>query len=73
MIYAYVKFHHNRSVQVLETELNALGKHKSGYVQQSVKTRSRSENDTDTAEMVLCCKFVSCFFTKGCLVYEKWR
>ena len=51
MMYTYVKFHYDKSVQVWETELNALGKHKSGYVQQSGKTRSRSENDTDTAEM----------------------
>ena len=43
MMHAYVKFDHNRSVQVWETELNALGKHKSGHAQQSVKARSRSE------------------------------
>ena len=53
MMYASVKFHHNRSFQVWKTELNALGKHKSSYVQQTVKTRSRTENDNDTAEMVL--------------------
>ena len=53
MMFAYVKFHHNSSVQDWDTELNALGKHKSGYVQQSLKTRSRSENDTDTAEIIL--------------------
>ena len=50
MMHAYVKFQNNRSVENWETELNALGKQKSGYVQQSVKTRSRSVNDTDTAE-----------------------
>ena len=70
-MYANVKFHHNRSVQVWETELNALSKHITGYVQQSVKTRSISENDTDTAEMMLWCTFASSFFTKGCLVYGK--
>ena len=70
-MYAYVKFHHNRSVQVWETELNALGRHKSGNVQDSMKTRSRSENDTDTAEMMFRWKFVSSFFVKGCLVCEK--
>ena len=53
MMYAYMKFHHNRPVQDRKSELNALGKHKSGYVQQSVETSSRSENDTDTAEMML--------------------
>ena len=53
MMYAYVKFHHKRSVQVWETELNTLGKHKSGYVQQSVKTRLRSETNNDIAEMML--------------------
>ena len=52
-MYAHVKFHHNRSVQGWETELNALGEHKSGFVQQRVKTRSWSENDTDIAEMML--------------------
>ena len=66
-----MKFYHNRSVQIWDTELNTLGKHKSGYVQHSVKTRSRSENDTDTVEMMLCCKFMSSFFTKD-LVCEKW-
>ena len=30
-----------------------MGKHKSGYVQQSVKIRSRSENDTDIVQMML--------------------
>ena len=53
MMYAHVKFHHNRSVQDGETELNTLGKHKSGYIQQSIKSRSRSENNTNTAEMML--------------------
>ena len=67
-MYPYMKFHHNRSFQVWETELHALGKHKSGYVQQNVKTRSKSENNTDTAEMMLLCtgKFVSSFFTTDC-------
>ena len=72
MMYDYVKFHRERSVQVWETELNTLGKHKSGYVQQSVETRPRSENDIDTAEMMLWCNFVSGFFTNGYLVCEKW-
>ena len=31
-----------------------MGRHKSGYVQQNVKIRSRSENDTDIAEMIMC-------------------
>ena len=30
-----------------------MGTHKSGYVQQSVKNRSRSENDTEVVEMML--------------------
>ena len=29
-----------------------MGTHKSGYVQQSVKIRSRLENNTDIAEMI---------------------
>ena len=29
-----------------------MGRHKSGYVQQSMKVRSRPENDTDIAEMI---------------------
>ena len=41
-----------------------MGRHTFGYVQRSVKIRS--ENDTDIAEMMLWCKFVSSFFTKGC-------
>ena len=53
MMNAYVKFHHNRSVQDWETELNPLDKHKSGYVHHSLKTRSISEINTDTAEMML--------------------
>ena len=44
----------------------AVGRHKSGYVQQSMKIRSKSETDTDIAEMIWC------FFTKGCLVSEEW-
>ena len=63
MMYAYVKFHHIGLFKSEKTELNALGKHKSGDVQHSVKTRS--ENDTDTAEMVLYCNFVSGLFTKA--------
>ena len=62
MMYAHVKFHHNRSVQDWETELNTLtdnqtsvfsSEQKSGYIQQSIKSRSRSENNTNTAEMML--------------------
>ena len=36
-----------------ERELNAVGRHKAGFVQQECEIRSRSENDTDTAEMML--------------------
>ena len=43
MMYAHLKFHHNWSVQVLETELNTLSKLKSGYVQQSVKIWGKME------------------------------
>ena len=36
-----------------------MGRHKFGYVQWSIKIRSRSENDTDNAEMVyVCVKFL---------------
>ena len=48
-----VKCLDKRSLNLGETELNAVGKHKSGCVQQSVKIKSRSENDTDIVEMML--------------------
>lgn len=56
MMCAYARFHLNRSFHLREpgeTELDALDKHKFGYVQQSLKIRSKSENDTDIAEMIL--------------------
>ena len=47
-----------------------MGRRKFGHVQQSLIIRSRSENLTDIAEMILCCN-TSRFFTKGCSVSEK--
>ena len=53
MMYTYLKFYHSRSIQVWETEFSLPGKHKSVYVQKSVKSRSSSENDIDTTEIIL--------------------
>ena len=50
MMYALVKFHHKRSFHLWGTKLNMLGNHKPNFVQQSLKIRSRSENNTDIAE-----------------------
>ena len=44
---------HKRSFCLSEMELNAVGRHIFGYVQWSMKSKSRSENDTDIAEMML--------------------
>ena len=52
-------------------QLNAVGKHKFGYIQESVKKRSRSANNTCVEEMTSCCKLVRSFITKGRLVIEK--
>ena len=41
MMYSYVKFHHNRSFHLSETELNIVGRGKFGYVQQCVKVKDR--------------------------------
>ena len=60
-----VKCLDKRSLNLGETELNAVGKHKSGYVQQSVKIKSRSENNTDIVEMMLCYKFGIKFLYKS--------
>ena len=53
MMYVCVKFYPQSLFSLLETELNTVGSHKSGNVQQSVKIRSRSENDSDIAEIML--------------------
>ena len=36
-----------------------------------MKSRSRSANNTTTAEIMSCCEFVRNFITKGCLASEK--
>ena len=49
---------------LLKTELNTVGRHKSGNVHSSVTIRSRSDHDTDITEMMLGCKFLSFFYKR---------
>ena len=49
----YVKFHHNRSFHLYETELYAVGRCKCGYVQQSVLSKSRTDLDQGTTLVLL--------------------
>ena len=43
---------YKRCLSLLEIELNAVGRHIFGYVQWSMKSRSRSANNTSIAEIM---------------------
>ena len=45
-------------------KLNAVDRHIFGYVQWSMKSRSRSANNTSIAEIMSRCKFVCSFIIK---------
>ena len=49
MMYTYVRFH------LIETVLNAVGRHKVGYVQQSMLSRTRTDIDQMTLVLLRLC------------------